>query len=124
MVDNEQDTLLTDAFHFPEILAQEHAYASRHRRFEIVPTGQAGSRELLGQKISGQELNDHEVLVIQRVIYKERVAWFLICLLVVSPACGYLIGAVSQQVEVGVGVSVGIFALASFLQGLAAWIHG
>lgn len=90
----------------------------------MVPTGQAGSRELLGQKFNGQELHGQEVLVIQRVIYKERIAWFLVCLLVVSPVCGYLIGAISQQVEVGVGVSVGIFALASFLQGLAAWIHG
>ncbi|KAL9608956.1 MAG: hypothetical protein Q9167_006240 [Letrouitia subvulpina] len=121
LVDNEQDTLLTDAFHYPEILAHEKAYASRNRRFEIAPTGQAGSKELLSHE---QDLHGQETLVIQRVIYKERIAWSLISLLIVSPVCGYLIGAISQQVEVGVGVSVGIFALASFLQGLAAWIHG
>ena len=62
-------------------------------------------------------------MVIRRILDKKKVAWLLTSLLVLSPGLGTLVGLCTQKVDVGIAVSAGVFALASFLQGLAVWIH-
>ena len=55
---------------------------------------------------------------------KANVAWVLILLLIASPGLGIAIGLCSHSADVGVAASAGIFALASFIQGLVAWLQG
>lgn len=72
----------------------------------------------------GSKLNGQRVIVIRKILDKTKVAWLLIFLLIVSPGLGIVVGYYTHKAEVGIVVSAGIFALASFLQGLAAWFHG
>ena len=70
------------------------------------------------------ELDDQEIIVVRRVIDRAKVAWLLIMLLFFSPTLGIGIGVCSHNADVGIAVSAGIFALASFVQGLVAWVQG
>ena len=70
------------------------------------------------------EYNNQKVIVIKQVIDKAKVAWLLILLLFLSPVLGIGVGICSHNAEVGIAVSAGVFALASFVQGLVAWIQG
>lgn len=63
-------------------------------------------------------------LVVQMVLDKRKVAWLLIFLLLMSPAIGTIVEIYSHQADAGVAVSAGMFAVASFLQGLVAWLQG
>ena len=65
-----------------------------------------------------------DVIVISSVLNKTRIAWLLIFLLIISPSLGLIVGLLSHNAATGIAVSAGIFALASFLQGLAAWFQG
>ena len=67
---------------------------------------------------------DQDIIVIKQIIDRTKVAWLLILLLLFSPALGIVVGVCSHNAEVGIAASAGIFALASFVQGLVAWIHG
>ena len=70
------------------------------------------------------DLDDQEIIVIRRVIDRAKVAWLLILLLFFSPTLGIGVGVCSHNADVGIAVSAGIFALASFVQGLVAWVQG
>ena len=48
----------------------------------------------------------------------------LILLLFLSPVLGLGAGICSRNAKVGFAVSASVFALASFVQGLVAWIQG
>lgn len=63
------------------------------------------------------------VIVLRKVLDKQKIACILILLLLVSPALGLTVGNISHRADVGISVSVGIFALATILQGLAAWFE-
>lgn len=69
-------------------------------------------------------LDEQKVIVIRRVLDKEKVAWLLVVLLVISPGLGALVGVCSHRLNVGFAVSAGIFALASFSQALAGMFQG
>ena len=68
-------------------------------------------------------LKGHQVLLIRRAFDRRKLAWILILLLIISPAAGTLVGRYSHRADVGESVTAAIFALASFLQGLAAWLQ-
>lgn len=70
------------------------------------------------------EHNDQEIIVVKRVIDRAKIAWLLILLLSFSPLLGIGVGICSHNADVGIAVSAGIFALASFVQGLVAWVQG
>lgn len=70
-----------------------------------------------------EDYRGQRVIVLRRVLDKQKVAWLLISLLLISPALGVVVGTVFHRADVGVAVTVGIFALASILQGLAAWFE-
>ena len=70
------------------------------------------------------EHDNHEIIVVRRVIDRAKVAWLLILLLFFSPLLGIGVGFFSHNADVGIAVSAGIFALASFVQGLVAWVQG
>lgn len=70
------------------------------------------------------EHEDHEIIVVRRVIDRAKVAWLLILLLFFSPILGIGVGIFSHNADVGIAVSAGVFALASFVQGLVAWVQG
>ena len=48
----------------------------------------------------------------------------LILLLFFSPALGIGVGICSHDADVGIAVSAGVFAVASFVQGLVVWVQG
>ena len=56
-----------------------------------------------------------EVMVIRHILDKKKVAWLLTSLLVLSPGLGIIAGLCTHNVDVGISVSAGVFALASFL---------
>jgi hypothetical protein len=107
----EQDWLLTKAFHRPHLLSQLLDYVAQNQRFCVSPS------------FDNDKTDQYNVLVIRRVINKTKVAWLLIILLILSPGLGLIVGLCTHKAEVGIAVSAGVFALAAFLQGLAAWFH-
>ena len=105
------DSLLTEAFHNPKLLFREIDYVADNHHLAV--------------KRSGTDLNmeGQKVIFIRRILHKAMIAWVLIVLLLVSPGLGIVIGILSHRLDVGVAVSAGIFALASFLLALAKWFH-
>ncbi len=110
--DYSHDWSLTEAFYDPYTILHDITYVADNDRFSIKPSS-------FGSKHSTQN-----VIVIRTIVNKTKIAWILILLLTISPGLGVGIGIYTRKAEVGVAVSAGVFALASFLQGLAAWFHG
>ena len=68
-------------------------------------------------------LEGRQVIVVKGIIDKTKVAWLLVLLSVFSPGVGLLVGMCSRNTQVGIAVSAGILALASFiLEELTAWL--
>lgn len=92
-------------------------YQTRVRR-----TASVSDRESINSEPPwGYWLTGQNVIVFRCVLDKEKTTWLLMCLLIMSPVVGILVGLFSHQSEVGVAVGAAIFAVASFLQGLAVW---
>ena len=72
----------------------------------------------------GNTLEGRQIIVIRRVIDKVKTARLLMVLLIISPGLGIAVGVCSHNAEVGIAVSAGFFALASFVQGVAASLQG
>ncbi|KAI4129903.1 MAG: hypothetical protein LQ338_001988 [Usnochroma carphineum] len=106
-----RDNLLTEAIHNPRLLANESSFIKRH----------GGLTLRKGAAMDG--LAGQQVLLIDTVLDKGKITLLLLLFLILSPALGIIVGQFSHRADVGVAVSAGIFALASFLQGLAAWLH-
>ena len=68
--------------------------------------------------------DNQSIIVIKRVLDKTKIAWLLTSLLLLSPTLGLIIGVCSHDAEVGIAISAGVFALATFVQGLIAWVQG
>ena len=68
-------------------------------------------------------MEGQNVILIRRVLDKWMIAWVLIGLLLISPGLGIATGICSHRLDVGVAVSAGLFALASFLLALAKWFQ-
>lgn len=109
--DCRDDSILTEAFLNPNVMIHERTYAQDNTQFSVA----ASERRM--------SLGGKEVILIRRVFDKRRIAWLLISMLVVSPAIGALVGGYSRRADVGVAVTAAIIALASFLQGLLAWLQ-
>ena len=62
------------------------------------------------------DLNGQNVIVIYRVLDRVKITWLLILLLFVSPGLGVLVGLQLHKAEVGIAISAGVFALASFFK--------
>ncbi|KAL9597040.1 MAG: hypothetical protein Q9219_005415 [cf. Caloplaca sp. 3 TL-2023] len=107
----ERDDLLSEAFRYPAILANDRNLISK--RQDLILTQ---AEELL-------DLTGQHVIVIHTVGDKGKIARLLLLLLLLSPALGMIVGSFSHRSDVGVAVGASIFALASFLQGLVAWLH-
>ena len=67
-------------------------------------------------------LEGRQVIVVKRIIDKTKVARLLVLLSVLSPGVGLLVGMCSRNAQAGIAVSAGIFALASFILELTAWL--
>lgn len=106
----EYDSLLTEVLVGPWRLRETHYRSTKG----YLAFDSSASNHLSGQK----------VVVFRRVLDKGRIAWLLVSLSLISPALGTLVGILSKRADVGVAVAAGIFALASFVQGLAAWFSG
>ncbi|MCJ1456751.1 hypothetical protein MMC28_007115 [Mycoblastus sanguinarius] len=109
--DFKHDSLLTAAFHHPNLLSQEKNYATLHHHLAFKPAPNV------------YNLSGHSVPVIRKTLDKTKVAWLLIFLLIISPGLGTIVGICSHKAEIGFAVSAGVFALASFLQGFVTWLH-
>lgn len=106
--DFEQDSLLTEVYQNPMRLLRESVYPHSEASFAYDPQ--------CGSGLSGQN-----VVVLRRVLDKEKTTWLLMCFLIISPALGTLVGILSHRADVGVAVGAGVLALTSLLQGLASW---
>lgn len=128
------DPLLTEALRNPHLLLRPTTYPLNVDAFGSSP---ADSNTTLGHKsaqftneldgnstITCIEHDGQDIIVVRRVIDRAKVAWLLILLLFLSPALGIGVGICSHNADVGIAVSAGIFALASFVQGLVAWVQG
>ncbi|KAL9034846.1 MAG: hypothetical protein Q9180_005182 [Flavoplaca navasiana] len=109
--DFEQYHLFSEAIRHPALLANEPDFLMEYGSLILCESG--GLDGLVGQ----------QVLVVYTMADKEKIAWLLLLALILSPALGLIVGQFTQRAEVGVAVAAGVFACASFLQGLAAWIH-
>ena len=105
------NSVLTEAFLNPNLMVQERTYVQDNTQFSVA----ASERRI--------DLAGKEVVLVRRVFDKEKIAWLLVSMLVISPAIGTLVGRYSHRADAGVAVSAAIFALASFLQGLLAWLQ-
>lgn len=106
------NSLLTEALHDPHIMFRKTIGHLNDVSSVMAATG-------LDESLEGRR-----IIVVQRVIDKVKISWILISLLVVSPRLGIVVGICSHNADVGIAVSAGVFALATFVQGLAAWIQG
>lgn len=107
-----KDIILTEAFNNPRIV------------FRSTDTRHEGSLLDTPSIRAHEDLRGQEIIVIRQIMDKANVARVLILLLIASPGLGVAIGLCSQNANVGIAVSVGVFALASFIQGLIAWLQG
>lgn len=105
------DALFTEAFQYPHLMSQALDFVKENNHFSIGPLALFDT------------LHGHKVILVRREFDRRKLAWLLILMLVISPAAGTLVGRYSHRADVGVAVSASIFALASFLQGLAAWLQ-
>lgn len=110
------DSLLTEALNNPQLLLRSDSYP-----LDVTNTGSSPDGKFIS---SCTEHDDPEVIVVRRVIDRAKVAWLLILLLFFSPVLGIGVGICSHDADVGIAVSAGMFALASFVQGLVAWVQG
>lgn len=128
------DPLLTEALQDPHILFPPATYPlgvdklrSSPSENDRVPGHRRPQYNTKGHCESGStcvEQRSQDVIVIRRVIDRAKVAWLLFLLLLFSLALGLVVGVCSHDAKVGIAVSAGVFALASFVQGLVAWVHG
>ena len=107
-----KDIILTEAFNNPRIV------------FRSTDTGHERSLLDTPSIRAHEDLRGQEIIVIRQIVDKTNVARVLILLLIASPGLGIAIGLCSHNADVGIAVSAGIFALASFIQGLIAWLQG
>ena len=127
------DPLLTEALHNPRLLVRGVAYpldvnslgsslAEKDEALDHRPS--RSSIKVDGQSTSiGIEHDELEIVVVRQVIDRAKIAWLLILLLVFSPALGIVIDTCFHNAKVGIAASAGVFALASFVQVLVAWIE-
>ena len=111
------DPLLIEALHDPRIL--------------FCPKNHTGYRPVqftndIDEKLPSTciEHENHDVIVIRRLLDRGKVARLLILLLFLSPALGIGVGVSFQNADVGIAASAGLFALTTFVQGLVAWVQG
>lgn len=126
------DPLLTEALHNPQLPLHPAAYSLNADYSGSSPAD--NDKALCHQPFSNDvdsnsiitciEHDGQEIIVVRSVIDRAKVAWLLILLLLFSPALGIGVGICSHNADVGIAVSAGVFALASFVQGLVAWIQG
>ena len=70
------------------------------------------------------DTDNQEIIIVKRIIDRAKVAWLLTSLLLLSPTLGLIVGVCAHNAEVGIAISAGVFALATFVQGLIAWVQG
>lgn len=106
-----QDWMLTEAFRNPTIFPYKLDYPVSYQHFGIGPD-------------HDNTLSSHQsAIVIRKVLDKTKVVWLLALLLFISPGLGAVVGLLVKKAEVGIAVSAAVLALASLVQGLAAWCH-
>ena len=112
LCDFTKDIVLTEALNNPRVV-----FRSTNAGHESSLLDNSSIRAL-------EDLKGHEIVVVQQIIDKANVARVLILLLIASPGLGIAIGLCSHNADAGIAASAGIFALASFTQGLIAWLQG
>lgn len=112
LCDFTKNMILTEAFYNPRLV------------FRSTDTGHERSLLDTPSIPAHEDLRGQDIIVIRQIIDKANVAWVLILLLIASPGLGIVIGLCSHNADAGIAASAGIFALASFIQGLVAWLQG
>lgn len=106
-----QHWMLTEAFRNPTIFPDKHDCPVSHQYLGTEPDH------------DNTQSSNQSAIIIRKIIDKTKVVWLLILLLLLSPGLGIAAGLLANKAEVGVAVSAGVLALASLVQGLAAWCH-
>ena len=106
-----KDIVLTEALNDPRIVFR--STNSGYERSLLNPPSIRNHEDLKGE----------DIIVIRQILDKANVARILILLLIASPGLGIAIGLCSHNADAGIAASSGIFALASFTQGLIAWLQ-
>jgi hypothetical protein len=104
------DILLTDAFQQPELIRHITDFTENSRLG--TPSSVEVSREPCWL----------EVVVINRVVDKHKVALLLLSILLIAIGIGIIVGISSWRPDIGVSIASGGFALVSALQALMAFI--
>ncbi|KAL8685069.1 MAG: hypothetical protein Q9218_007992, partial [Villophora microphyllina] len=86
----EKNSLFTEAMQNPCLLANEAAFILKHENLSL-----ERSEEI-------QDLTGQQVLVVDTVGDKGKMAWLMLLFLVLSPAMGLIVGKSSQRADVGV----------------------
>ncbi|KAL8808396.1 MAG: hypothetical protein Q9223_007402 [Gallowayella weberi] len=107
----EPHDLFSQAIQHPRLLAKEMDFLTEYGNF------------VLSKADSIQDFAGQQALVVSTVVDKEKVAWLLSLALILSPSLGLIFGQFAHRLEVGIAVCALVFACATFLQGLASWLH-
>ena len=70
------------------------------------------------------DLAGKQTIVVRKIVDRAKVAWLLVLPLGISPILGAIVRVCSHNAEASTAVSAGMFALASFTQGIVAWMQG
>ena len=109
--DFKMNRLLTEMYYNPALLEPyKHYYADN--RYSEIPQ-RWGDENLCGQR----------VLVFRKVLDKTRIARLLLSVCFIGITLGTVIGAYFRRGDVGIAIITGVFTLAAFLQGMAAWFR-
>lgn len=106
--DYERNSLLAEAFSNPRMLHREQNYIANNSHFAVatVPSD------------IGSRLEDQKVVVIRRVLNKEKIAWLLVMILVMS----LCVGTVAHTAQTS--DSLWVLGLSHWLLSCKVWLDG
>ncbi|KAL8768012.1 MAG: hypothetical protein Q9209_005683 [Squamulea sp. 1 TL-2023] len=109
--------------HFREDLSLTEGFLDLERFLECLRSEIDTKDFLTCEHVVGRHLQGCKAIVIRLHLVKSKVVCLLCVLLITSPVVGVVIGLASHRADVGVAASTVLIALASLLQGLAAWFQ-
>jgi hypothetical protein len=101
------NSILTEAFHRPAILASSRDFVASNRRFALT---------------SGTNLNDPiRALLIGWTTRKEYIAYLIMVVILLSITAGVVVGVLVRNTSLGLAVCSGLATLLSCIEVLICW---
>ncbi|KAL8976183.1 MAG: hypothetical protein Q9205_007765, partial [Flavoplaca limonia] len=108
---------------FREELSLTEAFQELETFFGHLQSEAATRNFVTCEHVVGKGLRGCNAIVIRLFLDKWKIVCCLCSLLIISPVVGIAIGLASHRADVGVAASTVLIAIASLLQGVAAWFQ-